>query len=228
MLNRILTFTVLFLVLAISVPTAFAKAPLPESELLPKAEVNDSGLHHQPWFHESFLNLPEDLAEAKAQGKRLAIYWEQLGCPYCKRMHEVNLRLPNVVDYIKKNFIVIQLNLWGDREVVDFDGEVTTEKKLAEKYVVRYTPTMSFFPETIEEMKGAPNPKDREVNRVSGYFKPFHFHFLHRYVVEKGYVELSNFQRWLGNIGRDLEAKGVHYDLWDDHLPPGLPEQYLK
>ena len=228
MITRFLAVLTLVFGLVAVVGNAHANAPLPEDQLLPHPELNDSGLHYQPWFQEGFLNLPEELAEATAQGKRLAIYWEQLGCPYCKRMHEVNLRLPKVVDYIKENFVVIQLNLWGDREVVDFDGETTTEKKMSEKYVVRYTPTLSFFPESIEDMKDAPAPKDREVNRVSGYFKPFHFHFLHRYVVEKGYEVESNFQRWLGDIGRDLEEHNIKYDLWDDHLPTGLPEKYLK
>lgn len=223
MFLRFLSFIFLFGAALLITPQAQAK-----SHLLPKAELSDSELHVQPWFHESFLNLPEDLAEAQSQGKRLVIYWEQRGCPYCKRMHEVNLRLPRVVDYIKEKFVVIQLNLWGDREVTDFDGEVTTEKKLADKYLVRYTPTLSFFPETVAKMKGKPTPKDREVNRIAGYFKPFHFFFLHRYAATKGYETESNFQRWLGAVGNDLEEKHIKYDLWADELPKDLPETYFK
>jgi len=192
---------------------------------LPQAELTDDGLHKQSWFMESFLNLPEDLAETEAQGKRLVIIWEQLGCPYCQRLHEVNLRIPRVVAAIKKDFNVIQLNLWGDREVTDFDGEVLTEKKLSDKYGVLFTPTLQFFPPSLAEAKGKAGNK-AEVLRIPGYFKPFHFYFLFRYAQTKGYEQEPNFQRWLGYIGRDLQARGIKYDLWFDGLPVGLPDKY--
>ena len=37
-------------------------------------------------------------------------------------MDRFNFRIPEIVDYIKKNFVVLQLTLWGDREVTDFNG----------------------------------------------------------------------------------------------------------
>lgn len=197
-----------------------------EQDLLPMPETGESGLHIQSWFQESFLDLGEDLADAQGQGKRLVIMWEQRGCPYCKRTHEVNLRLPVIVDYIKKNFVVIQLNLWGDREVTDFDGEVLTEKKLANKYAVLFTPTLQFFPENLEKVAGR-SGGDAEVVRIPGYFKPFHFFFLFHYAFENGYEKEPNFQRWLGAIGEDLDKKGIKYDLWADELPKNLPEKYL-
>ena len=113
--------------------------------ILPMPEKNEEGVYTQPWFFESFLDLREDILESKNQGKHLAILWEQRGCPYCKETHIINLRVPEIVNYIKKNFNIIQLNLWGDREVIDLDGEVTTEKKLARKYRIQFTPTMQFF-----------------------------------------------------------------------------------
>ena len=52
------------------------------------ANVGDDGLHKSPWMRETFLDLREDLAEANAEGKRLALMIEQRGCIYCKMMHE--------------------------------------------------------------------------------------------------------------------------------------------
>ncbi len=190
--------------------------------LLPEAAVGENGLHTQTWFHEGFLDLSEDLKEAAAEGKRLVIFWEQKGCPYCKRMHEVNLRIPRIVDYINKNFYVIQLNLWGDREVTDFDGTVLTEKKLANKYAILFTPTIQFFPETLDLVAHRPG-NEAEVVRIPGYFKPFHFYFLFNYAFNKGYIEQPNFQRWLGGIGDKLTAAGVKFDLWSDQLPENMP-----
>ncbi|MCW8915378.1 MAG: thioredoxin family protein [Magnetovibrio sp.] len=191
-------------------------------KLLPPAEMGEDGMFIQPWFHNSFLDLNEDLAEAQAAGKRLMIVWEQRGCPYCKRMHEVNLRIPQVVKTIESDFMVIQLNLWGDREVTDFDGEVLSEKELANKWRVMFTPTLQFFPKTMKEVGGQPG-HTAEVVRIPGYFKPFHFYFLLHYAKTNGYQTEPNFQRWLGKIAEKLEEKGVHYDLYADSLPENLP-----
>ena len=89
-----------------------------KGEKLPKPTISEDGIYQQKWFHDSFLDLKEDLADAKASGKRLAIFWEQKGCPYCKRTHEVNLRIPKIVKFITDNFVVIQMNLWGDKEEI--------------------------------------------------------------------------------------------------------------
>lgn len=191
-------------------------------DLLPMPGVGEDGLHEQPWIQESFLNLTDDLAEANEQGKTVVVIWEQLGCPYCKRMHEVNFRIPRFNKYIEDNFFVIRLNLWGDREVTDFDGQMMSEKNLANKWGVLYTPTIQFFPTEARSTSG----KELEVLRVPGYFKPFHQYFLFRYAHTKGYVSQPNFQRWLSAIAQDLEAKDVHVDLWSDELPHNMPESY--
>jgi thioredoxin-related protein len=183
-----------------------------DKPLLPAIEPDEGGMYQQPWFHESFLDLAEDVAEAKAEGKQVVIMWEQRGCPYCREMHNVNLRVPEIVDYIKANFTVIQLNLWGDREVTDFDGEVTTEKKLARKYRVQFTPTLQFFPDTAADTKQSGN--DAEVWRLMGYWKPFHFLNSFRYVKNKDYIEQPNFQRWLQALAEKMEAEGKEVKIW--------------
>lgn len=183
-----------------------------DKPLLPEIQADDGGMYQQPWFHESFLDLKEDVLEAKAEGKQVVIMWEQRGCPYCREMHQVNLRIPEVVDYIKENFVVIQLNLWGDREVTDFDGEVTTEKKLARKYRVQFTPTLQFFPDTAGET--SQSGADAEVWRLMGYWKPFHFLNSFRYVKDKDYIEQPNFQRWLQALADKMEAEGKEVKIW--------------
>lgn len=214
--------TVLMSALAV-VFLSFATAPANAApELLPMPEVGEDGLHIQPWFHDSFLDLNDDLAEANASGKRLVIFWEQRGCPYCKRLHEVNLRIPRINQTMQDGFFVLQLNLWGDRDVTDFDGEVLKEKDLAEKWGILFTPTIQFFPETVVQVNGNPGHK-AEVVRIPGYFKPFHFYFLLKYAQSKGYEDVPNFQRWLGAIGDKLDAAGVKYDLYADELPKDLP-----
>lgn len=184
-----------------------------EEKLLPEPTVNDEGLHTQPWFLVSFLDLREDIRESAKEGKQIVVLWEQRGCPYCREMHQVNLRIPEIVDYIKANFNVVQLNLWGDREVTDVDGQVMTEKKLARKHRVQFTPTLQFFPLKIDE-SALKAGEAAEVWRVLGYWKPFHFLNSFVYVKERGYETEPNFQRWLQVRADRLRAEGKEVKLW--------------
>ncbi|CAA7613397.1 thioredoxin family protein [Magnetospirillum sp. UT-4] len=161
-----------------------------------QAKLGDDGLHKQPWFVNSFLDLKEDLADATKAKKRLAIIWEQKGCPYCRDVHTVNLADDKIRAYVKDHFAVIQLNLWGDREVTDFDGQVMSEKELARKYRVNFTPTVQFFPETLAEIKGKKG-EEAEVARMPGYFRNFHFLAMFEYVWEKRYAKGQEFQRYI-------------------------------
>jgi len=152
--------------------------------------LGEDGLYSEPWFLQSFLTLGEDLASADADGKRYAIMWELRGCPYCKETHLVNFAQPRILDYIKSNFEIVQLNILGARQVTDFDGEVLAEKDLARKYDVRYTPTFQFFGEDAAKLKSLP-PKEREVARAAGYLQPDDFLSMFQFVREKAYTRQS-------------------------------------
>lgn len=152
--------------------------------------LTDDGLYKQPWFLESFLELAEDLDEAQKAGKRFAVMWELKGCPYCKETHFVNFAQPRISDYVKTNFEVLQLNIIGSRKVTDFDGEELSEKQLAAKYGVRFTPTFQFFPDTLDGLKEK-QPIKREVARIPGYLRPDDFLAMFRYVREKAYENKS-------------------------------------
>jgi thioredoxin-related protein len=152
--------------------------------------LSEDGLYRQPWFVESFLELADDLQAAGLAGKRFAIMWELRGCPYCKETHLVNFARPDISAFIQQNFEILQLNLIGSREVVDFDGEKLSEKRLAQKYDVRYTPTFQFFPDNATALAGK-KPRDREVTRAQGYMPPPQFLAMFRYVAERAYEKGS-------------------------------------
>ncbi|MFW2543284.1 thioredoxin family protein [Primorskyibacter sp. 2E107] len=115
------------------------------------AEIGDDGLHKQPWMRDTFKDLREDLAEANSEGKRLVIFVEQRGCIYCQKMHEEVFVNPEVSAYIEDHYFVVQVNLHGDTEVTDFDGESLAEKDLARKWNVLFTPNIVFFPEAVPD-----------------------------------------------------------------------------
>jgi len=56
-------------------PITFFSNAWADSHLLPMPAIGEDGMHEQSWFHESFLDLSEDLAEAAANKKRLVIIW---------------------------------------------------------------------------------------------------------------------------------------------------------
>ena len=157
--------------------------------------LNDDGLYEQPFFVQSFLDLAEDLETAAQAGKRFAVMWELKGCPYCKETHLVNFADPEIRDFVSGNFDILQLNLVGSREVVDFDGEAMEERALARKWGVRFTPTTQFFPETLDEVAGRKG-SEAEVARMPGYFRPPHFLAMYRFVREKAY-ETTGFNDYL-------------------------------
>jgi thioredoxin-related protein len=152
--------------------------------------LTDDGLYKQPWFLESFLDLGDDLEGAAKEGKRFAVMWELKGCPYCKETHFVNFAQPKIADYIKANFEVLQLNIIGSRKVTDFDGTEMSEKELAAKYGVRFTPTFQFFGERAAALKLLA-PAKREVARAPGYLRPEDFLAMFRFVKEKAYETKS-------------------------------------
>jgi thioredoxin-related protein len=149
-------------------------------------KLNDDGLYTKPWFLESLLDLNDDLKEATDKNKRLVIMWELKGCPYCKKIHEINLADPAIEAFIKDKFEVLQLNIRGSREVTDFDGERLPEKDFARKYGVRATPTFQFFPESAAGL-AQKQPSAREVARWQGYMEPKPFAAMFRFVAERGY-----------------------------------------
>jgi len=115
------------------------------------AELGDDGLHKTDWMRDTFKDLREDLDEANAEDKRLVLMVEQRGCIYCTKMHEDVYPREEISSYIDDNFFVVQINLHGDTEIVDFDGEVLSEKAAARKWGLLFTPSILFLPEDVPE-----------------------------------------------------------------------------
>ena len=157
--------------------------------------LTDDGLYTESWFLNSFLDLAEDLGDAAGSGKRFAVMWEQKGCPYCQETHLVNFQQPEIQGFVRDHFEILQLNLFGARKVTDFDGEELEERQLARKYGVAFTPTIQFFPDTVEQLAGK-SGKAVEVARMPGYLRPPHFLAMFRFVQDKAY-ERATFRQYL-------------------------------
>jgi thioredoxin-related protein len=147
--------------------------------------MTDDGFYRESWFIESFLDMPADLAAAHLHGKHFAVMWELRGCPYCRDTHLINFARPDIAVFVRDRFDILQLNVLGSLKVTDFDGEVLTEKQLAAKYGVHFTPTIQFFEGTAESLKQH-SGQQREAIRIPGYLRPDDFLDVFRYVAQKG------------------------------------------
>ena len=87
------------------------------------------------------------MADAAAQGKRVMLYFGQDGCPYCKRLLEVNFRRAAIAAKAQRQLVALALNIWGDREVTWRTAGKVTEKRLAAQLKVQFTPTLVFLDE---------------------------------------------------------------------------------
>jgi thioredoxin-related protein len=126
--------------------------------------VNPGYVEKPDWFVNSFLDIREDVSDAAATGKRVLLYFYQDGCPYCKKLLDTNLALQDTETRMREHFAVIAINMWGDREVTGFAGELTTEKEFAKSLRVMFTPTLLFLDES-----------GNVVLRVNGYYPPHKF-----------------------------------------------------
>ena len=126
------------------------------------------------WFSESLLDLRDDVAEAAAQKKRVMLYFHQQGCPYCTRLEEVNFRQAEIAAKAQERLVALALNIWGDREVTWTDGAATTEKRLAARLKVQFTPTILFLDE-----------RGHVALRLNGYYPPQQFEAALDYATRK-------------------------------------------
>lgn len=162
---------------------------------LSAAELGDDGLHKTAWMRDTFKDLNEDLEEANAEGKRLVLFFEQRGCIYCTKMHKEVFPDARLTQLIEDEFFVVQLNLYGDVEVTDFDGDVLSEKDMARKWNVLFTPTILFLPDSVPETMTA---QQAAVAVMPGAFGVGTTTDMFTWVAEKRY-ELDNgedFQRY--------------------------------
>lgn len=132
----------------------------------------------QPLFKDSFLNLREDVADAGKAGHLFMIFFDQEGCPYCAKMLELHFKDKEVVARMTKGFDVIQLDIWGGREVTSFSGETMTEKIFARKQRIQFSPTIAFF-----------DGSGKEIYRING------LHSLDQFKTELDYLSSRAYQK---------------------------------
>jgi len=144
-------------------------------------------LKHPAWFKPSFLDLREDIREARSKGKLgIVVYFGQKNCAYCEALLEVNFtQRKDIVSYTQKFFDVVAIDIWGDLDVITPEGKKLTEKQFADGKRTNFTPSLLFY-----------NVWGQEVFRMRGYYPPYRFRAGLDYVVGE-YYRQESFRNYL-------------------------------
>jgi len=99
------------------------------------------------FFYPMLDDLTEELGIARNEGKKaFLIMFEADDCPFCARMKKTILNQVEVQDYYRQNFHIINIDIEGDVEITDFDGNTVSMKDFSFKQNrVRATPVFAFF-----------------------------------------------------------------------------------
>jgi len=193
------------------VPRVLTVALLCTLSLAARAQVaSPYAIEHPPWFSQSFLDFREDIADAARDGKRLLVYFGQDGCPYCARLMQTNFTQRSIVDKTRKHFVVVAINIWGDREVTWVDGTRLGEKAFARQLRIQFTPTLVFFDE-----------KGNVALRLNGYYPPRRFEAALDYVAGRMESKLA-FGEHLQGVVKDEASATLHADPFFMPAPQNL------
>jgi thioredoxin-related protein len=99
------------------------------------------------FFNETFGDFSEELENARDQGKQgVMLFFEMDECPFCHWMKKNVLNQPAVQQYYREHFLMFPVDIEGDVEITNFDGESMPQKDFAFKeHRVRATPVIAFF-----------------------------------------------------------------------------------
>lgn len=110
-------------------------------------------LEYPDWFAQSFYDLPGDLDDAVARGKRgVALFFSAESCLHCVAMARSTFQDPEVVRRFSGQFDVIAVDVFSDVEMIGFDGETYRARELSEHERATFTPTLLFVDESGERM----------------------------------------------------------------------------
>jgi thioredoxin-related protein len=102
---------------------------------------------YEHFFQTTFGDFQEELEFTRDEGKKaLLIFFEMDECPFCHRMKETVLNQPEVQAFYREHFRILSVDVGGDVEVTNFQGETMRQADFAfQENRVRATPVFQFY-----------------------------------------------------------------------------------
>ncbi len=136
-----------------------------------------ANVEYPAYFKESFMDLPEDLREARASGKKgIMILFGTQGCSYCKLFADRVFSDPEMQASIQRHFDVIALEMFSDEEIIDPSGSSMRIKHFSKLEGAEFSPTVVFY-----DLNGS------RVFRAIGYYPKDRFSRVLDYVLDEAY-----------------------------------------
>jgi thioredoxin-related protein len=130
------------------------------------------------FFNTTADDLQEVLDEANSAHKKgILIFFGMKTCPFCHKMKMNILNNNEIIKFYEKNFLMLELDITSNIEMIDFKGKDTTFKDFANKHRVRATPVIAFF-----------NLKGKKIFKRTGYMKLEEFKLLGDFIVQNLYL----------------------------------------
>jgi len=145
-----------------------------------------ANIKHPAWFKESFLDLQEDLRDAKESGKRgVIVFFSQKNCSHCQAFLDVTFNDPAPHQRVRKDYDVIGLDIFNDVEVTGIDGSVKSIRNFAEAEKARLTPTLVFY-----------GTDKTRLLKIIGFYPPEKFNRALDYI-DGGHYKQQSFSKYL-------------------------------
>ena len=142
-----------------------------------------------------------NLQKLAKQEKPLMLLLEDKSCDECDRFHKEVLDLEETAQILKK-YNLVRLDALSDAEITDPDGNKTTAKEWLKKRNISYRPAVFLYSE------------GKEIEKVTGLLKSYHFQQLLNFVAEKEYTKFDN---WIGYLNKQSEKilkSGKDINIW--------------
>jgi len=142
-----------------------------------------------------------DLQKLSKQDKPLMLLFEDKTCDECERFHKEILDLKETRKILEK-YNLVRLDALSDAEIIDPEGNKTTAKAWLKKRNISYRPAVVLYSE------------GKEIDKVTGLLKSYHFQQLLNFVAEKKYNEYDTWLGYLGEQSKKILESGKDIDIW--------------
>jgi len=174
-------------------------------------------LKYPAWFKKSFLDLREDLNEAREQGKRgIIVFFSQTNCNHCQAFISTTLDDAAVKQRVQKSYDIVGLDIFSDLELADIDGSTSTIRDFAEKQKARLTPTLLFY-----------SVENKRLLRILGFYPPEKFNRVLDYL-EGGHFQRVSLRDYLRTTSSSNKQKQKQQDLNYDYALFAKPPHQLQ
>ncbi|PID47840.1 MAG: hypothetical protein CR967_02965 [Proteobacteria bacterium] len=127
----------------------------------------------------SDLNLDKIKSQAQKNHKNVMMFFHIDGCRFCHTMLDENFKDKKILDYIKKNFILIDINI-SQKMQIKQNNLIFSQKKFAKKYEIFSYPSTIFLDENLNI-----------IYLDIGYKNPNEFLILLKFIKSKRYKKIN-------------------------------------